>query len=123
MKNEAKNDALLQVIRHIGNYYDIIVKDVNGKELVEHKHEVEDLREANEELWKCLTKTNKELNEIKVKMEERDPNEEFDFKLANAIHDILVGCVVVSDNLIKYLSLRGDVENKIKYFNCELYKF
>lgn len=42
MKKEVENDVALLVIRHIGKYYDIILKD----ELVELKHEVEDLKET-----------------------------------------------------------------------------
>lgn len=36
-------------------------KDVNKKELFELKHDIEDLKEANQNLWKCLTEAIKKL--------------------------------------------------------------
>ena len=45
------------------------MKDVNEKELVKLKHEVEDFKETNKELQKCFNKPNQELNELKMKIE------------------------------------------------------
>lgn len=65
------------------------MKDSNEKKLFELKHDVEDLKEAIEELWKYLTEFNKQFNELKMKMEEREPDEEFDSRLVNVVHVFL----------------------------------
>ena len=44
------------------------------------------------ELWKCLTKVNKELNELKTKMEEREPEEESDSSLVDVVCVFPAGC-------------------------------
>lgn len=79
------------MIRHLGKYYEIIVKNVNEKKLLKLKHEFEDLKKANEKLWKCFTGTSKEFNELKIKMEEKEPDEEFDSESSNAFRDFSNG--------------------------------
>lgn len=74
------------MLSHPEKYYYIVVKDENEKELFELKYDVEDLKEANEDLWKYFIEVNKELNELKMKKEERKPDEEFNFKSTYAIH-------------------------------------
>ena len=49
-RENAENDVSLSVIRHLGRYYDIVMKYANGKEIVEIKYEIEDIKEANEKL-------------------------------------------------------------------------
>lgn len=61
------------------------MKDVNKKKLLELKDNVENLNKANEESWKCLTKVNKELNELKITMKERELEEKFDSKSAHEL--------------------------------------
>ncbi|KAH7688990.1 Ribonuclease III protein [Dioscorea alata] len=75
-KKDAENYASMRVIKHLGQYYDIVVKDINEKELVELKCKLEDLKEAYEELWKSLSETSKELKELKERIMDLDPEEE-----------------------------------------------
>ena len=58
------------MIRYLWRYYEIIIKVVNEKEIVELKYEIKDIKEANEELWKCHTEIVIELNELTEKMKE-----------------------------------------------------
>lgn len=39
---------------------------------------MEDIKEANQELWKCHTKIGKELNELKEKISKKEPMKELD---------------------------------------------
>ncbi|KAH7655706.1 Double-stranded RNA-binding domain-containing protein [Dioscorea alata] len=77
-KKDAENDASMRVIKHLGQYYDIVMKDINEEKLVELKYEFKDLKEAYEELWKSLIETSKELKELKERMMNLDPKEELD---------------------------------------------
>ena len=51
-KKEVENEAALHVIRHLQNFNNIIIKDVNGRELYKLKYELENLKDANEKLTK-----------------------------------------------------------------------
>ena len=77
-KKEAENDASLSVIRHLRRCYDIIVKDVNKREMLELRYEIENTKESNEELWKCHTETVRELSALKGKKKEKELVEELD---------------------------------------------
>ena len=90
-KKEIEKDVSLHVIRHLGKYYDIIVKDVNAKKMLEPRYEIKDIKKTNEVLWKCYIKTIKVLNELKEKMKKKEIVEEFDFR-SSAIRDRLSSC-------------------------------
>lgn len=64
-KNDAESGASFCGIKYFQINYDIIIKDINKKELEELKFAIKDLREANDELWKCHIETVKELNKLK----------------------------------------------------------
>ena len=53
-KKEAENEAALHVIRHMQNFNNIIIKDVNERELYELKYELKDFKDANEKLARRL---------------------------------------------------------------------
>ena len=68
-KKEAENEDALHAIRHLQNFYNIIIKDVSERELYKLKYELEDLKIANEKLTERLAMVTDELKELKTKME------------------------------------------------------
>ena len=53
-KKEAENEDALHVIRHLQNFYNIIIKDMSEKELYETNYELEYLKNTNKRLIEDL---------------------------------------------------------------------
>ena len=59
----------MQVIKHLEKIYNIVIKDVDERELYELKYKLEDLEDANDALWRSLAEV---VNELKATMKEID---------------------------------------------------
>lgn len=71
-KKKAENYAALRAIKHLKNIYDVIIKDVNEKELRDVKYELEELKDINDILSSSLAMMTTELEELKNRIRQHE---------------------------------------------------